>query len=71
MANVEDRADSRSGEGAAGTLERAGERSRRAETLPRDDEQIDPEEYARLLDSYDSSFRNIAEGEVVRAQCSR
>ncbi len=35
--------------------------------LPReDDEQIDPEEYARLLDSYDSSFRNIAEGEVVK-----
>src|SRR5207237_6407011 len=31
-----------------------------------DDEQIAPEEYARLLDSYDSSFRNIAEGEVVK-----
>ncbi len=35
--------------------------------LPRDDDdQIDPAEYARLLDSYDSSFRNIAEGEVVK-----
>src|SRR4029079_10785778 len=31
-----------------------------------DDDQIDPEEYARLLDTYDSSFRNIAEGEVVK-----
>ena len=28
--------------------------------------QIDPQEYARLLDLYDSSFRNIAEGEVVK-----
>ena len=31
-----------------------------------DDEQIDPDEYARLLDVYDNSFRNIAEGEVVK-----
>ena len=31
-----------------------------------DDDQIDPAEYARLLDSYDNSFRNIAEGEVVK-----
>ena len=27
---------------------------------------MDPAEYARLLDIYDSSFRNIAEGEVVK-----
>src|SRR5437870_13437712 len=34
---------------------------------PREDhDQIDPEEYARLLDVYDNSFRNIAEGEVVK-----
>src|SRR5262252_5475618 len=34
--------------------------------LPREDEQqMDPEEFARLLDIYDNSFRNIAEGEVV------
>jgi small subunit ribosomal protein S1 len=32
----------------------------------RDDEEIDPQEYARLLDFYDNSFRNIAEGEVVK-----
>ncbi len=32
----------------------------------RDDDQLDPQEYARLLDLYDSSFRNIAEGEVVK-----
>ncbi len=34
--------------------------------FPHDDDQIDPQEYARLLDLYDSSFRNIAEGEVVK-----
>src|SRR5713101_2141527 len=32
----------------------------------RDNEEIDPQEYARLLDFYDNSFRNIAEGEVVK-----
>src|SRR5499426_252627 len=31
-----------------------------------DDDQTDPAEYARLLEIYDSSFRNIAEGEVVK-----
>ena len=31
-----------------------------------DDDQMNPEEYARLLDIYDSSFRHIAEGEVVK-----
>ena len=30
-----------------------------------DGESIDPAEYARLLDLYDSSFRNISEGEVI------
>ena len=31
---------------------------------PQDD--VNPEEWARLLDVYDSSFRNIAEGEVMK-----
>src|SRR4026208_959431 len=30
------------------------------------DDQVDPQEYARLLDLCDNSFRNIAEGEVVK-----
>jgi small subunit ribosomal protein S1 len=30
------------------------------------DEDIDPAEFSRLLDLYDNSFRNIAEGEVVK-----
>ncbi len=33
--------------------------------FPQDD-QVDPQEYAHLLDLYDTSFRNIAEGEVVK-----
>src|SRR6476620_12432819 len=68
MANVEDEQTPGPTKGAAGTLDRA-ERGDRGglKALPReDDEQIDPDEYARLLDSYDSSFRNIAEGEVVK-----
>src|ERR1051326_497149 len=71
MANVEDEPTSGSGRGAStGTLDREerGDRDRGA-LKPRpteDDDQIDPAEYARLLDVYDSSFRNIAEGEVVK-----
>src|SRR6476469_4439360 len=68
MANVEDEQTPGPLKGAAGTLDRA-ERGGRGglKALPReDDDQVDPEEYARLLDSYDSSFRNIAEGEVVK-----
>src|SRR6476661_6294419 len=68
MANVEDEQTPGPTKGAAGTLDRA-ERGDRGglKALPReDDEQIDPDEYARLLDTYDSSFRNIAEGEVVK-----
>ena len=37
-----------------------------AEAAPADDAPMDPEEYARLLELYDSSFRNLAEGEVIK-----
>src|SRR5215217_7662619 len=47
------------GGGATGTAEKSTGFS------PQDD-QVDPQEYARLLDLYDNSFRNIAEGEVVK-----
>src|SRR5215472_12279353 len=51
--------------GIAGTTERSDRGGIIAR--PRDeDEQIEPSEHARLLDIYDSSFRNIAEGEVVK-----
>ena len=69
MANVDDQNTPGSAKsGSTGTLER-GERSDRVgvKALPReDDAQMDPDEYARLLDVYDNSFRNIAEGEVVK-----
>ena len=37
-----------------------------AEAAPADDAPMDPEEYARLLELYDSSFRNLSEGEVIK-----
>ncbi len=69
MANVEEERTSSPGtaRGGTGTLERAERSAARMKVLPReDDAQIDPDEYSRLLDVYDSSFRNIAEGEVVK-----
>src|SRR6266403_1981709 len=64
MANVEDQHTPGPGR-AVGTLER-GERGGLIARPREDDDQIDPDEYAQLLKSYDSSFRNIAEGEVVK-----
>src|SRR5439155_18695019 len=72
MANVEDENTPGAGGGTGVATSERAERSDRTDrgTLkarPReDDEQMDPAEYARLLDSYDNSFRNIAEGEVVK-----
>jgi len=36
------------------------------DTVQTDEPTMDPQEYARLVELYDSSFRNIAEGEVVK-----
>src|SRR6266850_497061 len=47
------------GGGATGTAEKTS-------VFSRMDENVDPQEYAALLDLYDNSFRNIAEGEVVK-----
>ena len=68
MANVDENTP---GAGGVATTERPerGERTDKGtlKIRPReDDDQIDPADYARLLDSYDNSFRNIAEGEVVK-----
>src|SRR3954464_14870281 len=68
MANVDDGNIPAGGGAAVATTDRL-ERGDRGtlKARPRDDDdQIDPAEYARLLDSYDNSFRNIAEGEVVK-----
>src|SRR5262245_16268390 len=71
MAKVDDdNTPGLSGGSAAGTIDRESRGGRSNSGLkarPRDDdEKIDPAEYARLLDVYDNSFRNIAEGEVVK-----
>jgi small subunit ribosomal protein S1 len=59
MATEDPQNDNPQGGGATGTAEKSKGFS------PHDD-QVDPQEYARLLDLYDNSFRNIAEGEVVK-----
>src|SRR5436189_4584584 len=74
MANVDNENIPGAGGGAATAV--APERGNRPErsdkggglkVRPRDeDDQIDPAEFSRLLDVYDNSFRNIAEGEVVK-----
>ena len=71
MANVDNEHTPGTARGSAGTLDREGrgERNDRStlKVLPRDDDgQMDPGDYAALLEVYDSSFRNIAEGEVVK-----
>src|SRR3979490_2434408 len=68
MANVEDEnTPGAAGAVATGDRPERGERTDRGtlKARPReDDEQMDPAEYARLLDSYDNSFRKIAGGEA-------
>src|SRR5438045_2747279 len=55
MANVEN-------ENLSGSAKGVG-----VKALQREDaQQMDPAEFAKLLDIYDNSFRNIAEGEVVK-----
>jgi small subunit ribosomal protein S1 len=71
MTNVDNEHTPGSPRSGAGTMDRDGraDRSDRStlKVRPRDDDdQIDPGEYARLLEVYDNSFRNIAEGEVVK-----
>ena len=44
----------------------AESREDRDENNERDEAALDPEAYERLLDMYDVSFKNFAEGEVVK-----
>jgi small subunit ribosomal protein S1 len=48
------RTGTRSGQPRAGVL------------TPFKDEDVDPQEFSKMLDIYDNSFRNIAEGEVMK-----
>jgi small subunit ribosomal protein S1 len=68
MANVEHEhsRDLASDQRPAGQTQGGGTTSRPGFAPTLSDEPMDPAEYARLLDIYDSSFRNIAEGEVVK-----
>src|SRR5262245_14333861 len=70
MANVDEAAKMETTQGGAAPERPAGGTGSSLTPLnpPRGDNEqsIDPEEYARLLDLYDNSFRNIAEGEVVK-----
>src|SRR5947207_1048379 len=67
MANVEDQNTPGPSRSASATTERAERDRGSLKARPRrDDDQLAPDEYARLLDIYDTSFRNIAEGEVVK-----
>jgi small subunit ribosomal protein S1 len=59
MATEDPQNNNPQGGGATGTVEKSTGFSSQ-------DDQVDPQEYARLLDLYDNSFRNIAEGEVVK-----
>src|SRR5580765_3597652 len=69
MANVEDsNTPGPSGAAPAATIDRESRTDRGTLKVRarEDDEQLDPAEFAKLLDVYDNSFRNIAEGEVVK-----
>ena len=59
MANVED-------EHTLDSARRTPDRGGLKPLLHDDDDPVDPKEFEELLKAYDSSFRNIAEGEVVK-----
>jgi small subunit ribosomal protein S1 len=51
----------------AGATTRAGGKAQgRGVLTPFKDDDADPQEFSRMLDIYDNSFRNIAEGEVMK-----
>ncbi len=66
MSNVEQEPQAAAAD-SPGTGTQGGDASTiRRQAASYEDEQVDPQEYARLLDLYDNSFRHIAEGEVVK-----
>src|SRR5213594_3753710 len=66
MANVEGENTPGPAKGGAAVAESRNDRGG-LKVLPHDDDdQINPDEFKALLESYDNSFRNIAEGEVVK-----
>ena len=68
MVNVDDERTQKPAipEGAA-AAPRAGAKAPRGGVItPFKDEDVDPQDFSRMLDIYDNSFRNIAEGEVMK-----
>jgi small subunit ribosomal protein S1 len=69
MVNVDDERTQKEAvpEGAGAAPRAGGKAQARGGVLtPFRDEDVDPQEFSRMLDIYDSSFRNIAEGEVMK-----
>jgi small subunit ribosomal protein S1 len=67
MANVEhEQAPDPVAAEAATTVQGGDAPSMKGSAPAYEEDTMDPAEYARLLDIYDNSFRNIAEGEVVK-----
>jgi small subunit ribosomal protein S1 len=68
MATHEEQALEPQGASTPGASQPAGRHTLKAtpHTKGGFDEEMDPAEFSRLLDLYDNSFRNIAEGEVVK-----
>src|SRR6266542_1391814 len=66
MANVEGENTPGPTRGGAAVADSRNDRGGGLKVRPRDDDdRINPDEFKELLESYDNSFRNIAEGEVV------
>ena len=69
MVNVDDERTQKEAvpEGAGAAPRAGGKAQARGGVLtPFKDEDVDPQEFSRMLDIYDNSFRNIAEGEVMK-----
>ncbi len=68
MVNVDDeRTQKESAREIGGATTRAGGKPQgRGVLTPFKDDDADPQEFSRMLDIYDNSFRNIAEGEVMK-----
>src|SRR5687768_6562537 len=68
MVNVDDeRTQKESAPEVGGATTRAGGKPQgRGVLTPFKDDDADPQEFSKMLDIYDNSFRNIAEGEVMK-----
>src|SRR4030095_5753119 len=68
MVNVDDERTQKGTvpEVAGPTTRGGGKPQGRGVLTPFKDDDADPQEFSRMLDIYDNSFRNIAEGEVMK-----